>query len=232
MGGERVSRFPDRRSRRLCGRVQGAGIESESTPAEGVIGRTMSESIEQNGAGVDEGVSSRDSDRPLDRAEQAGYPPDSGPEELVIKVRPMMLRARPIRFAILSVLTLAGAGGAIWFGPISSATKWDWVVWPSLIVLIFGLVWLGLWKLQALSAALEITNKRTIEHRGLLSRATSEVLHDNIRNIQIEQSFWNRIWRVGKIGIASSGQDGIEIQMSDVPSPDNLREIIDLYRPL
>lgn len=190
----------------------------------------MNEPIEHNDAITDEAQTSRVSDRPLDRAEQAGYPPDSGPEELVIKVRPMMLRAKPLRFGAISVMVLAGAGGTIWFGFISSAS--NWIVWPSAVLLVMGLIWLGLWKLQTLSAALEITNKRTIEHRGLLSRATSEVLHDNIRNIQIEQSFWNRVWRVGKIGIASSGQDGIEIQLGDIPSPDNLREIIDLYRPL
>ena len=169
---------------------------------------------------------------PRDRAEAAGYPPDFGPEQLVIKVRPMMLRARPIRFIVLAVVALAGAGGVVWFGFISSAASWHWLIWPSLIALVVSLVWLGLWKLQSLSAALEITNKRTIEQRGLLSRATSEVLHDNIRNIQIEQTFWNRVWRVGTIGIASAGQDGIEIQMSDIPNPDHLREIIDLYRPL
>ena len=85
---------------------------------------------------------------------------------------------------------------------------------------------------QVLSAALDITNKRSTEVRGLFSKATSEVLHDNIRNIQIAQSFWQRIWRVGTIGISSAGQDGVEIQVQDIPNPNKIREVIDLYRPI
>ena len=38
--------------------------------------------------------------------------------------------------------------------------------------------------------------------------------------------------RVGRIGISSSGQDGIELQVNHLKNPDYLREVIDLYRPL
>jgi hypothetical protein len=88
------------------------------------------------------------------------------------------------------------------------------------------------WKIKTLGAALEITNKRTVERRGLFSKATSEVVHDNIRNVQVDQTFWQRVWKVGALGLSSSGQDGIEIHMQHVPKPEEVRRIIDLYRPL
>jgi uncharacterized membrane protein YdbT with pleckstrin-like domain len=83
-----------------------------------------------------------------------------------------------------------------------------------------------------LGAAFEVTTKRTVMHRGFFSRATSEVVHDNIRNIQVDQTFLQRVFGVGRIGISSSGQDGVEIQVNHLREPDKLREIIDLYRPI
>lgn len=166
----------------------------------------------------------------VDRAAAAGYPPDHGPEQLVLRVRPAMLRARPITFLSLTLALLAGVGCAIWFGALGHTPQW--VMWPGIVVAAVAAGVLGWWKFQTLGAALEITNKRTIERRGIFSKATSEVLHDSIRNIQIEQTFWNRIWGVGSLGISSSGQDGIEIQVSDLPKPVEIRKIVDLYRPL
>ena len=166
----------------------------------------------------------------VDRAVAAGYPPDSGPEQKVMMVRPAMFRARPMVFSACAVGLVGGLVGVIYFGLIADTR--NWILWPCLVL---GLVLLGVfatWKIQVLSAALEVTNKRAVERRGLLSRSTSEVLHDSIRNVTIKQSFWERIWSVGEIGIASSGHEGIEINIRNIPHPDKVRKIIDLYRPL
>jgi hypothetical protein len=37
---------------------------------------------------------------------------------------------------------------------------------------------------------------------------------------------------IGEIGISSSGQSTVEVDMRDIPDPDAIREIIDQYRPL
>ena len=167
---------------------------------------------------------------PTDRASAAGYPPDSGPEQRVMTIRPAMLRAKPTTFICLCLGLLAGITGMIWTKAGSGLAPW--VFWPSLLIALVCFGILAWWKIQTLGAALEITNKRTIERRGIFSRATSEVLHDAIRNIQIEQTFWDRLWKVGAIGISSSGQDGIEIHIADLPNPEKIRSVIDLYRPL
>ena len=59
---------------------------------------------------------------------------------------------------------------------------------------------------------------------------TSEVLHDHVRNVEIRQSFLQRITKVGSLGISSSGQDGIEIEVRDMPKPYELKSLIDAYR--
>ena len=37
---------------------------------------------------------------------------------------------------------------------------------------------------------------------------------------------------VGYIGISSSGQDGIEIEVRDIPRPYDVKELIDEYREM
>lgn len=164
-----------------------------------------------------------------DRAAAAGYPPDSGPEQRVMRVRPEMMRAKPMWFLLHMIVLLGGVGGAIYFGAVNSNSA-------GLIVSgIAGVLALGsllVWKISNLGSALEITNKRSIERVGLFSKFTSEILHDDIRNIQVTQSFKERMLGIGTIGISSAGQDGVEIVVKDIRSPDKIREVIDLYRPM
>lgn len=167
----------------------------------------------------------------MDRAAAAGYPPDHGPEQRVLMVRPAWVRSRPAQFFAALIVALAG----LVFGAIHLINPQAVPMWAAIIA-VLALVGCGglivFWWFVSLSAALEVTNKRTVSRRGLFSRSTSEVLHDNIRNVQIEQTFWQRMWGVGSIGISSSGQDGIEIQMERIPGPQKLQQVIDLYRPL
>ena len=106
---------------------------------------------------------------------------------------------------------------------------------PVVVAWLFGLVaagWLGVWKFLTFGETLEITNKRSILHVGILRKNTTEVLHDNIRNVQVDQSFWNRVWKVGTMGISSSAQAGVEIEAKHIPKPHHVRKVIDLYRPI
>ena len=91
---------------------------------------------------------------------------------------------------------------------------------------------LGVWKVHTLSEGLRITTKRTVEIKGLLSKATSEVLHADIRNIQVEQTFFERVCNVGFLSLSSSAENQDVVEMSDVPDPGKVKSIIDLYRPM
>lgn len=165
----------------------------------------------------------------VDRAEKAGFPPDFGPEVRVLIVRRCWFQSRVIRFTIVVLLGLLGLVGSIWV-PISDRS----LFWLLLFVpmALGGIALVSWWWFDRLGASLEITTKRSIMHRGILSKSSSEVVHDNIRNIQIDQSLLQRPTNVGRIGISSSGQDGVELQINHLKDPDNLRKIIDLYRPL
>lgn len=166
------------------------------------------------------------------RAGKLGLPPDHGPEQQVLKVRPAMIRAKPLLFMFYALALLAGLTGVVW-GMLGTGTglKTTAMIGGGLVAVV-ALGLLAAWKVATLSAALQITNKRTVHRQGLLSKATSEVVHDNIRNVQVTQTFWQRLWNVGTLGLSSSGQDGIEIEITDIPRPERVREVIDAYRPL
>ena len=56
------------------------------------------------------------------------------------------------------------------------------------------------------------------------------MLHDHVRSVDITQTFADRMLNVGYIGIDSAGQDGIEIEINDIPRPYDVKAIIDRYR--
>jgi len=184
-------------------------------------------------AGEDDTHSSQEQDsvdsKKTDRAKKAGFPPDFGPETQVLKVRRCWFRSRVIRYSLSVLAVLVGVVGLIWMMWSDKGVIWLALFIPALLIGTGSLLW---WWIDRYNTSLEITTKRTIMHHGILSKSSSEVVHDNIRNIQIDQSFLQRVMHVGKIGISSSGQDGVELQVNHLKDPDKIREIIDLYRPL
>ncbi len=165
----------------------------------------------------------------IDRAAEAGFAPDFGPEVRVLLVRRCWFRSRVFKFSLIVLLIITGLIGLVWMLINDKSYFWIALFLPMLFGGVSVLCW---WLFDRLGTSLEITTKRTIMHRGIFSKSSSEVVHDNIRNIQVEQSFFQRLFSVGKIGISSSGQDGLELEVNHLKDPNNLRKIIDLYRPL
>ncbi len=158
----------------------------------------------------------------------------AGPEERVLaKVHPVVFRARPLGTTIVTLLLVAALAGLIlpWAGYIPAgeavlgqATLLAVVCLATLIALTCVV---GYWWLQSRFTSLTVTDDRTIYQRGLISRETSEVQHDDVRNIQLDQSLLQRLLNVGSIGISSSGQDDLEVVAKRLPNP---AKIIDLVR--
>ena len=167
---------------------------------------------------------------PEDRATRAGYPPDSGPEQDVMRIRPAFFRSHPLWVAGALVVPPVVAFAALWIGSESGVT---WALWSGGVLSIAALFTLaGWWFIATRSRSIQITNKRTTEIRGLLSKSTDEVLHDHVRNVTVDQSVYERIVNTGTLGIASAGHAETEIVMRDLPNPGKIRDVIDLYRPV
>lgn len=168
------------------------------------------------------------------RLDELGLPPDEGPEVRVLKVRRSLFRGSPFRCASLLLLPIVGPVLLyLLLGQLGTNNRDTISWWAFAVVAALSWGWLFVWwAVTTLSRSCMLTNKRTIEHRGIIRRATSEVMHDHVRNIRIDQSVMDRILNVGRVGISSSGQDGIEIETEDLPNPGRIKEIIDAYRPM
>ena len=147
-------------------------------------------------------------------------------EKVLYSEHPAMFRNHPLGFVGGYLLMLAGLGVMLWY------LSHPWLKWVGLVMIVFGAVYMLMWWLKTLGTTLTVTEKRTTLRRGILAKHTNEVMHASIRNIQIQQSFLQRLFNVGAIGISSAGQAGVEIEVFGVPYPDKVQEIIDKHREL
>ncbi len=124
-------------------------------------------------------------------------------EEVVLyEAHPAMFRNHPVYFVLCVLLSLVG----------------------------LGLVMLLVWWIQVLGTTLTVTNEQTTLRKGILSKYTNDVFHSNVRNIQVRQSFPQRLFNVGWVGISSAGQSGLEIEIDGIRDPEKVKEIIDDHR--
>lgn len=144
-------------------------------------------------------------------------------------VHPVIFR-RHFFGTILSALMVLGGVGLIVFGALTAAL----LVPPGLYFLIGGSVlallggfFLLKWWIIAKTHKLTLTTERCIYRSGIFQRFTSEVRHDDVRNIKLDQNFMERILKFGDIAISSSGQDEMEIVIRNIPHP---QKIVDLIR--
>ena len=102
-----------------------------------------------------------------------------------------------------------------------------WFVVSVLLIAAFGvgLVILLVWYLQCKSTLLELTGQDVILEQGLLSKARTEINVNSIRTVKVFQSFFNRIFGVGKIEIYTAG-DNPEISVAGMPDPNRLRDLL------
>ncbi len=93
-----------------------------------------------------------------------------------------------------------------------------------------GLALLFFWWLDTRAKALIVTEKRTILRRGIFSKSLNDIKNDDVRNIQVSQTFFQRIMGVGNISISSAGQSTVEIYAKGMPNPDSVRQFINQSR--
>lgn len=98
-----------------------------------------------------------------------------------------------------------------------------------LIPVAVGILILLAWYLKCKSTRLEYAGNDLILERGLLSKEHTELNVDRIRTVNVYQSFFNRIFGVGKIAIFTAG-DEPEIEVAGLPRPHDLRDLIKAHQ--
>lgn len=157
----------------------------------------------------------------------ARRPASTEPERRVLFVRAAMLRGRPMLALLVVGGLLAACAGVVYWGLVAPN---DAAAMASAAVGVALLMAIIVWRIATLGDSLEITTRRCVYRRGLLRTTLTEVRHENIQTIRVEQSVLDRLLRIGEIEISSSGESDSEIVMRHLPSPTRVRDVIDGLR--
>lgn len=147
-------------------------------------------------------------------------------ERTLLTRHPAMFGNHPLRFVGCLILVGSGIAGAAFADRTADAV----LTTAGVAVAAAGALALIIWWLHTRFQSVIVTSKRTIYQRGVFSKHTSEVQHDDVRNMQADQSFFDRVARVGHVAISSSGQDEMEISVKGLKSPNEVIEIIRRYQ--
>ena len=120
-------------------------------------------------------------------------------DNILYDKNPAMFKNRPILF-ILSLLAIALYG--------------------------LGIIILIIWYIKVKAVRLTVTNQRIEVKRGILRKNTTEIHMSDVRNIRTNQSFFQRIFGVGKIIISSAATGGVEIKVKGIKSPEKVKKMI------
>lgn len=125
-----------------------------------------------------------------------------GGEKILYRSYPRMFRDQPLRFMLYLLLAPIGV----------------------------GLYFLIRWWIKNYDTRLTLTDSLVIFERGILNTKTTEVRMVDIRSVEIDRTFIERILGTGTIRISSAASDGYEIEITAMPNPRKIRRTIDERR--
>jgi len=146
----------------------------------------------------------------------------SSDEQTLKSVHPALARGNPLRFVGCGLLLALGMVGVAFWATTGNPTAGA----GGLALFLLGGGMLLLWWLSVLNVTLTITNERSILRKGIFDKSTTEVRHSDVRNLQVDQQFTQRLLGVGNLAISSAGQDELEIQVRGIPHPDRIADLI------
>jgi uncharacterized membrane protein YdbT with pleckstrin-like domain len=121
-------------------------------------------------------------------------------EEVLYDSAPSMIRNRPFLFILCVIIPVVG-----------------WIV-------------LFFWWLKSVNIRLTATNERVTLRSGILDKNIREVFLSDIRSVQINQRFLQRILGTGHVEVSSAASSDAEIKVDGIPSAYKVKQIIDKYR--
>jgi hypothetical protein len=159
-------------------------------------------------------------------------------ERELLVVYPALFRGHPFTYG--GLLLLAFAGLVVTVLPLFSVFGWPISIAGVAVLLLAVGGFLKLFVFSHRWYRLRITDRRTVDERGFITRRHSEVLHSHAVNIRIRQSVWQRLMNLGDFEIESAGGGGYEtatgermsteISIKDIPDPYGVKGLIDQHR--
>lgn len=87
---------------------------------------------------------------------------------------------------------------------------------------------IALWKQASLT--LRVYRDRVALETGLLAKRVVELAISEINTVEIDQTFFQRLCRIGDIKMATSGTEGYELHARGLPRPQQINEVVSAQR--
>jgi uncharacterized membrane protein YdbT with pleckstrin-like domain len=94
-----------------------------------------------------------------------------------------------------------------------------------------GILLLAIWWVQTLATELTLTENVITLRRGIFSKRLNQIRLGDVREILIDQTWFQRIMNSGRIEISSAAtSDEADIVVTGMPDPERVRMIINKHR--
>jgi uncharacterized membrane protein YdbT with pleckstrin-like domain len=136
----------------------------------------------------------------------------------------LLWRGRPSWRAMMSFWFSVGvlAIVVLVLGIVIDQAQWGALI--AAVIAVFGLVkgWL-----ERVATLYTITDRRIIIRKGILSRHERAAHIDRVQNVNLTQSFFDRLFQVGTLDFDTAGTEDSDFKFTGISDPDELRSRID-----
>ena len=136
----------------------------------------------------------------------------------------LLWRGRPSWRAMMSFWFSVGvlAVVVLVLGIVIDQAQWGALI--AAVIMVFGLVkgWL-----ERVATLYTITDRRIIIRKGILSRHERAAHIDRVQNVNLTQSFFDRLFQVGTLDFDTAGTEDSDFKFTGISDPDELRSRID-----
>jgi len=147
---------------------------------------------------------------------------------------PSMFRTEPVRWLLYSFFILAAIAGVALYSRLPLTFHEDPYRWGSYLVIAasagFGIALFVRWWFKNYGNRLVLTQEEATYIKGVFNTSMTEIRIADIRAVEVDQRFWEKMVGIGTIRIASAGSDGWEIDIGGMPNPTKVRSIINTGR--
>lgn len=136
----------------------------------------------------------------------------------------IVFEGHPSWRAVLSFY-IGGVAGALVIAGIVWLAVGGFAALLTAIALIALVVVVGLIKRQATDYM--VSNQRLYIRRGILSTKVQQTRIDRVQNVNTEQSFRERLLRVGTVDFDTAGTDASEFRFAGISDPNRIATVVD-----
>lgn len=105
-----------------------------------------------------------------------------------------------------------------------------WLLYFLLCFVLVGFWFFAAWWWKSFGKRIKLTESRIVMTVGVLNTSQTTINIRDVRAMEVDQLWWQKIFDIGSVKVASAGSDGWEIEIDGLPSPNKFKRIVDSGR--